>query len=166
MQTLNSILTLSQDFDYGELIRMNYDFRPVETCFLPFFAEAIPLVQEIKPDAIFLHLKPSDFESCSSFLKQLIAVQQDNPGYTPRIFVSSNTAIMLHQLLASQTQHSWENYRTLRQDQFIRMEEFSSEVLIEIFELAIESIQAGQASMNSILTTMTPLDLMAPAIAG
>ncbi len=165
MQTPNSILTLSKDFDYSELVRMNYDLRPVETCFIPFFEEAISVVEAIVPDAIFLHLQPSDFADCASFLKQLMGFQQHNPGYAPKVFVSEATATLLHTVIAVQGRISLPKESTLQQDQFIRLVEFSPEVLIEILDGAIESPQERKPLMNSIFSTINPFDSMVPALA-
>ena len=164
MQTLNSILTLSKDFDYSELVRMNYDLRPVETCFIPFFQEAVSVVEAITPDAIFLHLQPSDFADCGSFLKQLAIFQQDNPSYAPKIFVSEATAALLHPIIISQGNFALANSSTLQQDQFIRLVEFSLEVLIDIFDGEVEFQKEKKPLMNSVFSTINPFDSMVSAL--
>ena len=164
MQTLSSVLTLSKDFDYGELVRMSYDLRPVDTCFFPVFEEAISLVKAMGPEAVLLHLDAEDFAEAVSFLKQLVEVQQEDPCYAPKVLISTATYAILQEKLVNQHTLSFLTEGPMTQDNFITFEEFSVEVLIELLDLTLQSPQeCDPYSFNRFLSTSNLFDSMVPA---
>lgn len=148
MQTLNSILTLSKSFDYGELIRQNYENSPIETYYLPFFDKAIALVQVAHPDAIVLNLRAQDFSECSAFLQQLLVLQQETPDYAPTVFISTITSAYFLQA------------GTLKQEESMMLEAISPEILIDLFNSSL----VKQSALESIYSTTNPFDPMVPAL--
>lgn len=160
MRTLNSILTLSKSFDYGELIRQNYENRPVDTYYLPFFDKATSLIQVTHPDAIVLNLRSQDFGECSAFLQQLLILQQETPNYAPTVFISTITSATIQQMLPPPQKLYFLQAGTLKQEEFMTLEAISPAILIELFNASL----VEQSALESIYSTTNPFEPMVPVL--
>ena len=150
MTTLSSILTISEDLDYGESIRQNYQDRLIETYYLPGFIETDCIVQTILPDAIILDLQPENLEEGTSFLEQLLEFQQATPEYTPHILISQATSNIIHQALVTTLTELAPYQGSLKKEGFITLEEFQPEVLLILLSLIIVESESQNLARRTI----------------
>lgn len=137
---LKSILTISRDLSYGEIIRISYRNSPVKVYHLPSFINATRIVQSIQPEILILDVSVEDFAATKSFLVNLLGIRNSVQSYIGDVFLEQVTAARLREL----AELSERPYRICLpgkvRDIGVVVEPFELQDLIQKLDIAIQKI--------------------------
>jgi len=136
---LNSILTISKDFSYGEITRFLYIKSSTQTYYLPSFIGALRATQLIRPNVLLLDIRQEDFLAAESFLIQLLEAQSYPNPCSPDIFLGQAAAAILRDVAGSTPKRLYPmNLPGAGQGFSVIVEPFQLESLIKQLHIALQ----------------------------
>lgn len=133
---LSSILTISQDISYRELVKIYYKSKSAKVYHFPSFLGAVRAAAKVAPEVVILDSQPEDFVPARAFLQSFSKIQHSNPKYAPVLFLSQASAATLQEVSGvalTQLLHSQE------QD-FLALVPCNIDDLIEQLNIAIQNL--------------------------
>ncbi len=86
-----SILVISRDLIYGEIIRSSYCDQSIQVYYLPSFLGTSTAVETAYPSTIILDLYKEDLENAEAFLQRLMRLERLGDAYRPSLFLSQSS---------------------------------------------------------------------------